>query len=265
MLTKDDAIDFIIENAIKRYKSTGIGCEIKANNAKNSIGLIYPKIYKKEEKCEPRISEQELKTLFCAELIDNNKNENKRRIFSLETPTIAKYSFKKNRVKDKKYQSGNIDVCIHEFTGENCMRKSNIEFKAHNEGDFLSDFAKLMGETGDNYFIHVLESMDNGTLYKEKDSNRKAVINKYLIAIDKINKNPGEYIKSGNSNEYNKITFYICILDKNLKPSLLLKNTINRKNDISKIEDKLELKYTIKEEIFSFNKEDKKNWEKINI
>jgi hypothetical protein len=227
-------VDTVIENTIRKYKLI----KNELDTVKGSIGLIYPK----NRSSDIRISEQELKVLFCAELININK------IFSVETPTVGKYSF-----TGKNSESGNIDVCIYDFKDKKYLRTNNIEFKAHNK-NYKSDFEKLIGEEGDNYFIHVLPSINNGTLFSDKSSKRKPVINKYIEQIDAI------YTCAGKPNKYKTLTFYICILD----PFILLKNIINKEHDgcISKIKSKLELNYSIRKNIFNF---DKKNWIEIKI
>jgi hypothetical protein len=206
-------MDKLIEDTIRKYKSI----KNESDNVKGSIGLIYPK----KRSDDIRISEQELKILFCSELI------NKGKIFSVETPTIGTYSF-----TGTGYESGNIDVCIFDFNSEKYNRVNNIEFKAHNK-NYKSDFEKLIGEKGENYLIHVLPSINNGTLYNIKFTGRKPVINKYIEEMEII------YSDVTKLNYYSTLTFYICIID----PFILLKNIINKKteNDINKIKNKLKL------------------------
>ena len=65
--------------------------------------LIYPqKIESKKKESSKRISEQEAKILFCHILLQDNV------AFSVETPTIGKYSFTGNTKI-----SGNLDLCIY--------------------------------------------------------------------------------------------------------------------------------------------------------
>jgi hypothetical protein len=222
-------VDKLIEDTIRNYKLI----KNESDNIKGSIGLIYPK----KRSDDIRISEQELKILFCYELI------NKGKIFSVETPTVGTYSF-----TGTGYESGNIDVCIFDFNNGKYDRLNNIEFKAHNKS-YQSDFEKLIGEKGENYLIHVLPSINNGTLYSINFANRKPVINKYIEEIEII------YSNFSKLNYYSKITFYICIIN----PFILIKNTIDKniEDDITKIKNKLELNYNIRKGTFDF---DKKNW-----
>jgi hypothetical protein len=225
-------MDTTIENSVRKYKLI----KSEADDANGSIGLLYPK----KRSGDVRISEQELKILFCAELVNTNK------IFSVETPTVETYSFTGTDCK-----SGNIDVCIHDFQCKKFTRINNIEFKAHN-GNYRRDFEKLIGEEGNNYFIHVLPSINNRTLFNKKIKTRKPVINKYIEAIELV------YSDAKKPNKYKSLTFYICIL----KPFVLLRNVIDKKNEncMTKIKDKLELNYSVKKDIFT---SDKKNWTAI--
>jgi hypothetical protein len=207
-------MDKLIEDTIRKYRLI----KNESDTVKGSIGLIYPQ----KRSNDIRISEQELKILFCAELLNKNK------IFSVETPTVGIYSF-----TGSAYESGNIDVCVFDFLGGKYNRINNMEFKAHNKS-YRSDFEKLIGEEGNNYLIHILPSINNGTLYNTTLSSRKPVINKYIEEIKTI------YSDTTKLNKYSILTFYICVID----PFILLKNTIDKKidNTIVKIENKLEMK-----------------------
>ena len=133
--------DNLVINAFANFNK--LICEFYhlADDVENSsLPLIFP-----ENKGCKRISEQEIKYLFCKEIWDKNIT------FSIETPTIQKYKFSG---KEREI-SGNIDVCIHEKNGK---RLNNIEFKAHHTGNFGRDFEKLRCENGDNIFIHIIDN-----------------------------------------------------------------------------------------------------------
>jgi hypothetical protein len=229
-------MDKLIEDTIRKYKLI----KNESDTVKGSIGLIYPK----KRSNDIRISEQELKILFCSELL------NKKIIFSVETPTVETYSF-----TGSTNESGNIDVCVFDFEGK-YNRINNIEFKAHNV-NYQKDFEKLIGENGNNYLIHVLPSINNGTLYKNKStlSSRKSVINKYIEEIETIYS-----ADIPKSNKYSKLTFYICVID----PFILLKNIIDKEieNTLEKIENKLRMDYNVFKKELSLNNG---NWTKIDL
>jgi len=89
-----------------------------------------------------------------------------------------------------------------------------IEFKAHNTGGadgFTIDFEKLLREPGDNYFVHVLENADNGTLYRDAPpASGVPVINKY---IERLKTTPTVLRDTyGDTPHYHSLTFYICVL-----------------------------------------------------
>jgi hypothetical protein len=231
-------IDELIVKSLKELKQ--INYEMDYYKA-NAVTLIFPK--KNESKKEyptKRISEQEAKILFCQNLLENKIN------FSIETPTIQKY-----QQTGKIWLSGNIDVCIYEITNNCYFRKNCIEFKAHNVSkNYKSDIEKLFFEKGENYFIHVLPGINNGTLYNSNnDSKRKSVIDKYLDSINKIAKDP--------KISFTTLTFYICVLD----PFIILKNSIN-KNEIEYAKEKLLLVYSVINNEISINN---RNWRKIEI
>lgn len=145
--------------------------------------LLFPK---KRGSVEIRISEQELRFVFVEQLL-NHINECKGKwdvYYSVETPTRHGYiGFKEGKpeVDDIKGRSGNIDLCIHNSSGERiCL----IEFKALNpeSADYLKDFCKLQNENEDRddilrYFIQIVENVDSGTMNNirkkiESDGNK---------------------------------------------------------------------------------------------
>lgn len=130
--------------------------------------IIFPK--KRRDKTI-RISEQELRFVFVEQLLKHIEKDNWDVYYSVETPTQHGYiGFKsgKPEVDDKKGQSGNIDLCIHDNQGNRiCL----IEFKALNpkEADYQKDFCKLQHEDEGNnkllrYFIQIVENIDSGTM-----------------------------------------------------------------------------------------------------
>ena len=191
----------------------------ECSNTKTS--LIYPK---KRDSSE-RISEQEAKILFCHILLKENV------AFSVETPTIGEYSFTGN-----KKISARLDLCIYKKEENQYVRSNCIEYKAHNKSKtFRSDIEKLLCEKGDNYFVHILDSFNSGTLYTPSaQTNRTPVINKYINTINSL--------KDSNEIRFDSLTFYICILN----PFCIITNTIS-KTDIENIDTKLKLEITPQE------------------
>ena len=203
--------------------------------------LIYPK--KKEPKTDEqakRISEQEAKILLCHILLQKNV------AFSVETPTIEKYSFTGNTKR-----SGNLDLCIYEKKENKYVRSNCIEYKAHNESKtYQSDIEKLLSEKGNNYFVHILPGVNNGTLYNSSaQTTRIPVINKYINTIKRLNDS-----KDCNEIRFASLTFYICILT----PFCIIANKIYKK-DIAGIDTKLKLKYEIASEGISIT-DSNSNW-----
>lgn len=231
--------DYIVQSLEVLNK---IQCELD-EYSKTKTSLIYP------QKNEPkkggplkRISEQEGKILLCHILLQKNV------VFSLETPTVEKYSFTGNR-----NISGNLDLCIYEIRNNKYYRTNCIEYKAHNmRKTYKTDFQKLLHEQGNNYFIHILQSADNYTLcsLKEKKSKGKPVINKYLSDINDI-------LKTKTDLNFNTITLYICVLS----PFLIIKKKIhNSELIISMNENDFFLDYCIKENSIIINNQ---NWELV--
>ena len=212
-----DTDKYIVESLKMLHKIQDESDE--CSNTKTS--LIYPK---KRDSSE-RISEQEAKILLCHILLQKNV------AFSVETPTIEKYSFTGNTKR-----SGNLDLCIYEKKENKYVRSNCIEYKAHNESKtFRSDIEKLLCEKGNNYFVHILDSVNSGTLYTSSaQTNRTPVINKYINTIKRLNNS-----KDCNEIRFASLTFYICILT----PFCIITNTIS-KTDIAHIDTKLKLEIT---------------------
>ena len=202
--------------------------------------LIYPK--KQEPKTDEqakRISEQEAKILLCHILLQKNV------AFSVETPTIGKYSFTGNTKR-----SGNLDLCIYEKKENKYVRSNCIEYKAHNESKtYQSDIEKLLSEKGNNYFVHILPGVNNGTLYNSSaQTTRIPVINKYINTINKLKESKEIHCES--------LTFYICILN----PFCIITNKI-LEIDITDIDTKLKLEYEITSQGLSIT-DSNSNWER---
>lgn len=126
-----------------------------------------------------RISEQELRQLFIEQFIsDDNKY-----YYSIETPTVNKYSFTNelNEIKvSENGQSALLDMCVFEKKDEKSEynRLLNIEFKHKNatEVNLSKDVLKLMHEEQNGTFILLLKNTDSGTL--------KSVFSKFKRSFD---------------------------------------------------------------------------------
>ncbi|MBP9510165.1 MAG: hypothetical protein KBE73_03405 [Fusobacteriaceae bacterium] len=210
---------------------------------KNEFKLIFPS-YSNGIK---RVSEQELRQCFIEAL------ENKI-YYSVETPTVEKYTF-----SGKGHISGCADLSLHKkINDEKFCITSFCEFKAHNvdEKKCTKDFEKLFREKGENYFIHLLESCDNGTL--------KALINKkYKNGLIDVIKKCNENI---DNKEYNykvkakSLNLYII----SLNPKFVINKTIKPKELYSKKLEKVEnfeIDYSIINSEFSLKNN---NWKKVN-
>lgn len=124
--------------------------------------LIFPN--KKESSGDViRISEQELRLLFIEKFLQIYPY-----YYSIETPTVKKYSFGKKYedIKVGKGTSASHDLCIFEKDKDKYQRKLNIEFKHTNVGikDVGKDIVKLICEGIDGVFIHLLDNTNSGTL-----------------------------------------------------------------------------------------------------
>ena len=137
--------------------------------------LIFPNKNQAKGKVE-RISEQELRLLFIEEFI----KEYPKLYYSIETPTTAKYKFGDD-CNDFKVgiggQSASHDMCVFERVSNEYERKLNIEFK-HKNGNIKNtskDILKLLNESSDGAFIHLLDSTRRNTL---RNINNTGVFNK---------------------------------------------------------------------------------------
>lgn len=177
--------------------------------------IIYP-CYSDGEK---RISEQEIKQLFIQTLI-----EEKNFYFSVETPTELKYKFSEDRKLIDPLvgigESANVDLCLYKFEDSKFKRMHLIEFKFKNsaEHEIKKDFLKLFAEGSEqnNYFIHILDSANKGTLKKATEQTpkekRTSVLQKYYNSWTHCI-NQKEHCKVCNINSKNKITIYLLIIN----------------------------------------------------
>ena len=213
--------------------------EYELDECSNTETSLTSLIYSKTRDSSKRISEQEAKILFCHILLEKNV------AFSVETPTIGTYSFTGNTK-----MSGRLDLCIYKKEKHKYVRSNCIEYKAHNKSKaFRSDIEKLLCEKGDNYFVHILRKVDNGTLYKSSAQTIETpVINKYINTIKNL--------KDSKEIRFDSLTFYICILN----PFCIITNKIS-KTDIENIDTKLKLEYKITPQGLSI-RDSNSNWER---
>lgn len=134
--------------------------------------LIFPKkIQANGTKMIERVSEQEFRLLF----IEGFKKKFDDLHYSIETPTMNKYSFSKspeNIIPDTEHgRSASIDMCIHKwnfYPDYKYNRVLNIEFKHKNASieKIGKDILKLVHEGVDGAFIFLLDNTDSGSLSK---------------------------------------------------------------------------------------------------
>jgi len=118
----------------------------------------------KSDEKRRRVSEQEARFLFTRELESQTEY-----YYSVETPTMETYRFSGVDIPKiaEDGRSGNVDVCLYDSQHQ---RIHLVEFKAHNVDvvDMLKDFLKLRydndGEKLTNYFVHLLETYNKGTI-----------------------------------------------------------------------------------------------------
>jgi hypothetical protein len=134
----------------------------------------------------------ELKKVTESKLIFPVKRDGKKRVSEQE----ARFVFVKYRFLGANERSGNFDICLY----ENGMRKHLVEFKGLNpkQSSYSKDFEKLLYDESDldNYFIQVLESINNGTIPN--------IESKYAEAI--------ENVKSKNRQIRSNLNIYLCVI-----------------------------------------------------
>ena len=196
-----NVVDLIIHSAFRDL--------IEMEQESGNIKLIYPQLRNNHK----RQSEQEFKQLF----IDHFCRTTEELKYSVETPTLNSYSFKKEEkpALDENGRSGNIDLCIHQYVGNEWKRLHLVEFKAHNipEVHIEKDLLKLsVGFKGDelnkiNYLVHLIYTADQRTLDSliEKYDKLKSAINRpeqkqitvYLLfasGVKNVHLSPGYYV-----------------------------------------------------------------------
>ena len=121
-------------------------------------GVIFPKDRDKRHK-PLRISEQEARFTFAANL------PKAKLLFSPETPTERGY-----RQKARGMRRASVDLTVYDRSGTPAL---NIEFKAHGKSTEVKDplpirkdIVKLVNESLDGFWFHVLEGVDRKTIPK---------------------------------------------------------------------------------------------------
>lgn len=167
----------ICEKVLERLSKMGY----EKNSANSNGQLIFPTKSDLE-----RISEQELRQIFIEIFNGNNQGL----YYSIETPTINKYSFGKNDDSIKTNVEGRsalIDMCVFEKENDNSHYKRilNIEFKHDNVAykNFSKDILKLIHEKENGAFIILLNNTNSGTLINS-GKKRKGVIDKLIKSFD---------------------------------------------------------------------------------
>ncbi len=166
-------IEDLIKSSLQELQK--IGWENKYNEQESK--LIFPK--KGDE--TKRISEQEARFLFVREL---EKLENKDFYYSIETPTLEKYSGFSKGIEPKintEGRSGSIDVTLYEKDNDTFIRKHLIEFKQGNVDTCKKDFLKLLCDDKNcktNYYINIINNCDSGTI--------RSLVEKYNVAIQYV-------------------------------------------------------------------------------
>lgn len=190
--------------------------------------LIFPKkIQKKGTKEKDRISEQELRQLFIEEF----KKANPGLFYSVETPTLEKFSLGKSYESIKSDidgQSALLDMCIFERNSGKYNRILNIEFKHENRSvkRLGKDVIKLLHENQSGAFILMLDNSDKGTFCNSKETG---VFNKLCKSFSDFR---------GNWNNDNKTIqlIIISLTQKTLIHRELNKQDLNHLKDIFFIE-----------------------------
>ncbi|MBC7524677.1 MAG: hypothetical protein H7239_09590, partial [Flavobacterium sp.] len=166
--------------------------------------------------------EQELRQLFIEEF----KKEHTDLYFSIETPTVYKYSFTNELMEicvSEKGQSALIDMCVLKKESEtsNYTRLLNIEFKHKNatEANISKDILKLMHEEQNGAFVLLLKNTNTGTLTNSAD-HRFGVIDKVIDSIQHHYKNKENW-KGGNEKSVEVVILSLEDGKKNGKPFIM--------------------------------------------
>jgi hypothetical protein len=155
----------ISKNVLTRLSA--MDYELKGQHFKEQV--IFPN--KKQAKGDIiRISEQELRLLFIEEF----KKFYPELFFSIETPTVDKFSFGKcyETIKtNSEGQSASLDMCIFEKASGKYNRILNIEFKHKSSLTTIGkDILKLLKETQDGTFIHLFDNTNSGTFCNDNET-----------------------------------------------------------------------------------------------
>jgi len=142
--------------------------------------LIFPNKVQKTGDVE-RISEQELRLLFIEEF----KKTYPQYSYSIETPTVYKYSFGQSYTDIKINtigQSASLDMCIFKKELNDYQRLLNIEFKHKNTSikNIGKDILKLMYEKENGVFIHLLNNTNSITFCNK---NETGIFNKLFTSF----------------------------------------------------------------------------------
>lgn len=189
-----------------------------------------------------RISEQELRQLFIEEFKEKHKNL----YFSIETPTLNRYSFtnKDDTIKIADYidagQSALIDLSIYDElqdSSKNYIRLLNVEFKHKNatEVNISKDILKLMHEEENGAFVLLLKNTNAGTLNNLAET-RFGVIDKLITSL--TNHNSNELHWKGNAKKSIELII-ISLEEKKVKTALpFIYYCTIKKDDLDNLQDK---------------------------
>src|SRR5574344_330795 len=185
-----------IEEIIKRtfrcilsvYNDQKEGNITVINDTNNTSRIIFPQKSNKKT----RISEQELRFIFVEEFNKYCDNKNINAFYSVETPTIKKYSFtdKNNPKVTENGESANMDLVIFNEKGE---RFCIIEFKYGNPAKYCysKDICKLNNEKCEwKYFIEIIDGCNKGTINNiigkklEVNENQEIIYKCYSLKKD---------------------------------------------------------------------------------
>lgn len=173
----------IIDESFKRLAEI-YKCNVAGKSSEVSR-LIFPR-YRVSD--ELRISEQELRFIFVEVFNQYCEENGVELLYSIETPSLDKYDFKKYPQSSENGQSAMFDLVIFDrcFT-----RRALIEFKANNadEKSHLKDIVKLNNpqEGPENvlrYFIEVLENSNTRTtesLISKFDNAASVIVKVYSL------------------------------------------------------------------------------------
>lgn len=173
-MTDKDHIENVISNtfaAIQTVYNNQINNTLKSSTRSR---IIFPH----KRNGELRVSEQELRFVFVEQLNKEIQKYKWNVYYSVETPTINKYTFTGVKEPSKSIEngrSGNIDLVIHD---PSLNRIALIEFKANNpeEKKYAKDLVKLDvdgKEAKYQYFIQIVKKADEATIKNIKDKIRK--------------------------------------------------------------------------------------------